>query len=196
MEPTLSMDDIIGEYYLEESMETASGFRLNDDSTFIFYFTYGALDRFSTGTWVIKDGQLILNSRPRPLKDFKLIESKTVSDNKITIKITDDNPILASYVLCTMRTNNDEQKILADEEGIAQFPKKNFDSISLLFQLCPDRPSDFTIENKEHNFFEFQMEPWVIEVFFEDYVFSFEKDLISGTHSIIPGEQLRFVKSD
>ncbi len=40
-----------GIYYLENVMETASGFKLNEDNTFEFFFSQGALDRTGSGTW-------------------------------------------------------------------------------------------------------------------------------------------------
>ena len=40
-----------GEYYLRGVMETAAGFKLNEDSTFQFFFSYGALDRQGRGKW-------------------------------------------------------------------------------------------------------------------------------------------------
>ena len=40
-----------GEYYCESISEMASGFNIKPDSTFEFFFSYGALDRFGTGTW-------------------------------------------------------------------------------------------------------------------------------------------------
>ena len=42
-------NDMVGEYYLTGVMETASGFRLNADSSFDFFFSYGALDRSGKG---------------------------------------------------------------------------------------------------------------------------------------------------
>ena len=63
----------IGEYYLSGVMETASGFKLNPDSTFQFFFSYGALDRMGSGKWVAKANEVILDSKPRPLHDFALI---------------------------------------------------------------------------------------------------------------------------
>jgi hypothetical protein len=41
---------VTGEYYLEGVMETASVFQLNPDSSFNFFFSYGALDRSAKNT--------------------------------------------------------------------------------------------------------------------------------------------------
>ena len=56
----------VGEYQLRGVREMASGFKLNEDSTFQFYFSYGALDRFGEGRWTMKGNSLILNSRQSP----------------------------------------------------------------------------------------------------------------------------------
>src|SRR5215831_8423666 len=83
---------IAGEYYMQGVMETASGFKLDKDSTFQFFFSYGALDRFGSGKWSFHDNKIILNSKPYPGRDFKLVNSTKNSQNFITVKIEDSNP--------------------------------------------------------------------------------------------------------
>ena len=41
-------NSLAGEYYLKAVMETASGFNPHSDSTFEFFFSYGALDRYGS----------------------------------------------------------------------------------------------------------------------------------------------------
>jgi hypothetical protein len=41
-------NNITGVYNLRGVMEMASGFKLNNDSSFEFYFSYGALDRYGS----------------------------------------------------------------------------------------------------------------------------------------------------
>ena len=62
MEAQKITDTIIGEYYLKGVRETASGFKLNADSTFEFFFSYGALDRMGSGTWQKQGDQIIFSS--------------------------------------------------------------------------------------------------------------------------------------
>ena len=66
MDAQTNSRDYTGEYYLRGVMETASGFKLNPDSSFQFFFSYGALDRMGSGKWTVRGNELILNSRPRP----------------------------------------------------------------------------------------------------------------------------------
>src|ERR1044071_4400164 len=159
MDTQLLMEDITGEYYLENNTGISSGLQLIEDSSFIFFISYGEFDRYSTGTWILKDGRIILNSRPQPEKDFRLITGKTVADKRITVKINADEPLYLGYVLCFIYFTDGEQKALTDEDGLAQFPQKEFASITLLFQLCPERSSTFEVDN-QYNYFEFYLEPW------------------------------------
>jgi len=67
---------ISGAYMLRGVMEVASGFELKEDSTFEFYFAYGALDRTGSGNWRIENDNIILNSKPSPGKDFKMVSNR------------------------------------------------------------------------------------------------------------------------
>jgi hypothetical protein len=40
-----------GEYHLEGVMETGSGLLLRNDGTFVWFFSYGALDLYAKGKW-------------------------------------------------------------------------------------------------------------------------------------------------
>ena len=64
MQAQQKSNTIVGEYYLTGFMETASGFKLNTDSTFDFFFSYGALDRSGKGTWKQEGNKVIFNSKP------------------------------------------------------------------------------------------------------------------------------------
>src|SRR5689334_7557986 len=81
--------NIAGAYYLQGVMETGSGFKLNEDSTFQFFYSYGALDRYGSGKWKAENGKVTLNSKPFPGKDFKMTDSVKRTDNFTTIKIDD-----------------------------------------------------------------------------------------------------------
>src|SRR4030095_4396775 len=83
-----------GEYYLRGVMETASGFKLNADSSFQFFYSYGALDRYGSGTWKQTNNTIILNSRPQPPKDLALIKSEKSPGDVVTIRIVDNNELI------------------------------------------------------------------------------------------------------
>ncbi|HMH31819.1 MAG TPA: hypothetical protein VK543_02255 [Puia sp.] len=186
---------IAGEYYLRGVMETASGFQLNPDSSFNFFYSYGALDRFGTGRWSVQNDQIvILNSRQRPAVDFKLIESRVTADDSITIIIKDNNNALLHYVQCRIQTRTGIKELTTNQEGIARFAKEPADSLALLFILCPDRFSSFAISDKQ-NYFVFGFEPWVVEVFFDHFPLLFEKNQLSGGHPLLEGTRYRYERA-
>ena len=62
-----------GEYYLRGVTEVGSGFLLKPDSTFQFFFSYGALDRQGSGTWRIKEKEIVFT---RDLDGMKMLSDK------------------------------------------------------------------------------------------------------------------------
>src|ERR1700745_3082366 len=88
----MNAQNITGEYYLDGVMETASGFQLNTDSSFQFFFSYGALDRYGKGKWSLQDDSVIVfNSDKRPPLDFRLEKHSTTKEKIITIQADDAN---------------------------------------------------------------------------------------------------------
>ncbi len=189
-----SADSVTGEYYLQGVMETASVIRLMPDSTFQFFYSYGAVDRYGSGKWTLSNRILILNSRQRPALDFKLVESKIDNDNFITVQISDNNQMLLSYVHCIIKTKSGQHEAITDREGFARFPKEAVDSVALLFRLCPDRFSVFLITDKNQNFFQFKFEPWIAEVFFNHLQLYYENGSLKGKHPLLDGENFRYIK--
>jgi hypothetical protein len=184
---------IPGEYYLSGVREVGSGIKLNADSTFEFFFAYGALDRAGQGRWKQQGNQLILTSRPRPAKDFALVTSRTVPGNQLTIRIVDPNKQVLRYVESAIKNGTDVQREMADEDGQALFTKQPVEAISLRFELCPDRYSVFPITNKAHNYYEFRFEPWIAEVFFENAAFTLSDNALEGPHPLLePGKTYSF----
>jgi len=183
-----------GEYYLRGVMETASGFKLNADSSFEFFYSYGALDRYGSGTWRSVGNTIFFDSRQRPAKDFALIKSEHVPGNHTTIRIIDNNEMLLRYVNVLFKTGQTQSESSADHKGIVEIPKQPIDSVGLLFRPCPDRYSTFPVANKEHNYFEFRFEPWLAEVFFEKFILTIENNQLTGKHPLLRGESFKYKK--
>ena len=183
-----------GEYYLRDVMETASGFKLNSDSTFEFFFSYGALDRYGSGTWKVENGNIIFNSRPQPDKDFVLIKSAKVPGNQTTLKIVDQNEMIVRYVNATFTNGINRIEENTDSEGLIRLPKQPIDSIDLIFTICPDRYSTFHFSDKSLNYFEFKIEPWIAEVFFKSFNLKFDNNKLTGKHPLLNGESFVYQK--
>lgn len=190
---TATIEKTAGEYYLRGVMETASGFKLNADSTFQFFFIYGALDRYGSGNWTIEDEHVVLQSKPWSGKDFALIESSE-SGRGITVKVTDNNSIFSKHVFASLKNGEAGSWQPPGEKGAIQFPPQDISVITLVFEFCPERFSFFPIENKEHNYFEFRLEPWVMEVFFTNFQLTIEKNRLMGKHPLMVGEEYEYEK--
>lgn len=185
---------IAGEYYLRGVTEVGSGFLFKPDSTFQFFFSYGALDREGSGKWTVKGKQVILNSKPRPLHDFALISNKAVNEDFITIKIADNNELLIRYVYAKIISNGEVLEGMTNDKGEIKFPKKKIDSLSLVFQFCPEKISLFQ-PDKNLNYFEFRFEPWIVEYFFSDYELSLDEQGLRGKHPLLDEKEYLFQKN-
>ena len=187
--------DLTGEYYLRGVMETASGFKLEADSTFQFFFSYGALDRDGKGKWSIKNDHIVFNSAARPGNDFALVSSKQTNGDSITIKIIDSSGFFLSHVYCMIQSGKKKAEAISNQQGIISFPEQAIDSLSLVFEFCAERSSVFSIKDPSHNYFEFRFEPWVMEVFFKDYSLHINGNDLEGPHPLLTGKSYQFIKS-
>ena len=185
---------ITGEYYLQGVMETASGFKLNADSSFEFFFSYGALDRSGKGKWTLQSDSVILfNSDKRPPLDFSLAKHAATGDKNMIIQIEDNNKNILRYVQGFIKTNAGEQAFEVDNGGIAQIEKQKIDSIGLIFTLCPDRYSVFPVADND-NYFVFHFEPWIAEVFFENFELKYLNNTLVGKHPLLNGSEYTYEK--
>jgi hypothetical protein len=188
-----SSKNIAGEYYLHGVMETASGFKLNADSTFEFFFSYGALDRSGFGEWTLQNNTIILNSKPYPGKDFKLVNSDKKESSFTTVKIEESNTNLFSLVHCIAKTKDGDSLFDANSDGIISLPGGT-DTIHLVSELCSERISSFAINRNEANYFIFHFEPWIVQVFFKDFLLEFVNGHLEGKHPLLGDKIFEYVK--
>ena len=190
------MSTVIGEYNLTGVMEMVSVLRLNADSSFQFYFAYGAADREGSGTWIVQDSTVILNSKPRPPKDFKIIESSKTKDKDFIIRFADINPSFYPFLECQLKTTSDLLEIKPGSDGMITAPPGDYTSIGFLFVLCGDRPGWFTDLKKGHNSFTIGIEPWICEVFFNNIRLTIKEHMLVGQHPLAEGSHFTFRKQD
>jgi len=184
--------NVTGEYYLQGVMETASGFKLNADSSFEFFFSYGALDRYGSGKWSMNKDSIILNSKPSPGKDFKLANSIASTNKFSIIKIEDSNTTLYRFVYCRVKTATEDSIFSFENDGNLVLPFAA-DSIEFLSELCPERSSVFAID-KSSMIYMFNFQPWILEVFFNQTSFHFTDDYLEGKHPLLDDKVYRFEK--
>ena len=186
---------VVGVYSLEGVMETASGFKLNEDSIFEFYYSYGALDRYGSGKWSIKNDSVVFNNKPFPGKDFKIVDSSLIKNSYTTIKIEDQNPAFYRFVYCFFKTPKGDTLLNADDNGIIILPNKT-DTINLLFELSAERISTFLIKNSRYNSYTFNFEPWAVEVFFKGFVLNYVQGHLEGKHPLLEDKKYTYKKEE
>jgi hypothetical protein len=185
--------NVAGEYYLQGVMETASGFKLDRDSTFQFFFSYGALDRYGSGKWSMSNNKIILNSKAYPGKDFKLVNSVNKNDHSVTVQIENSNPNVYRWVHCLVPTEDGDTLFDATSDGIIQLPS-NTDTIRLVSEFCSERISSFAVDKTKFNYFTFNFEPWAAEVFFKNFELQFVTDHLEGKHPLLQDKIYEYVK--
>ena len=181
MQTQTSLSTPVGEYYLNGVPETACGFKLNEDSTFQFFFSYGALDRYGSGKWSEHDTGIVFNSAEKPLQDFALVASEPGDQDKINLQVKDAHPMILKHIFCKIKSATGEQEGMTDSNGFVQFEKQDVETIELSFEFCSEKVSVFKVDDKAHHSFLFRPEPWLMEVFFQDFRLSrTERGLVGG----------------
>ena len=177
-----------GEYYLQGVMEVGSGFRFNEDKTFDFFYSYGAMDRMAKGTWEQKGDSLILNNERKPDKDFVLVQSKHTSEKGITIQVKDPNTMVLGNIYGRIKSEKGILEGSSDKKGRLTFEPAPVQAISLIHAYWPDRFSVFQVAHPEHNYFEFTINPKIAEVEFHNLVLQIREDTLLGPHPLIKEE--------
>ena len=191
-------DSIAGEYYLTGVREMASGFWLKSDSSFEFFFSYGALDRAGKGRWRLNDArQIILTSGPRPAADFALTGSSTKKDYKgVMFIIVHNNPLVLATTIFRLQTASGEVDQKTNSHGEAMFPAGNYDKVQVLFELCPDRFTTIQLPKGNFNEFSFRMEDWITEVFFDQFRLNVKDGQLTGPHPLMDGKEFVYQRNN
>lgn len=193
--------EIVGEYYLQAAHEMASGFLLKDDSSFQFFFSYGALDRFGNGQWTIDKGRLVLDSPKSETNDFELLNSSKSKTGNIVIKIEEENQILKKHVYASLENGNPGTWMPADENGEIRFVPQGFQTISLLLEFCPERITSIQVKETGNDQFSFRMLAGIMEVNFNKFSLDIMDGqpagccALKGRHPLLEGDQFIFRKS-
>jgi hypothetical protein len=62
------------------------------------------------------------------------------------------------------------------------------DTILLQFRFCPERYSAFPIKDSSMNRFEFSFQPWVFDVYFNNFELNITPGGLSGNHPLLMGK--------
>ena len=86
--------------YAFHRQEMVAGFHFSPEGKFNFFFSYGAVDRIASGTFVVEDSMLKLKSDKEAGKDFT-IKSQSKAGRGYVIKFEDPNKYLLSHIRCS-----------------------------------------------------------------------------------------------
>lgn len=187
-----------GEYYCESISEMASGFNIKSDSTFEFFFSYGALDRTGFGTWKktsTTDGHDLLTLNSDPTKDhpLSLVKKRRKKEDQTTLQLLEINPGLSGHFMAFGFIDLDTTYSYFNQHGEAILEGVAYDSLHVMFEFCPDHllriPSA-----KKHNYFELKCDQTLFEVFFRNFPLLISTDKLEGKHPVLEGE-FQYLKS-
>jgi len=187
----ISTDSIPGEYHLQDVMETSSAILLKPDSTFEIFFSYGSIDRKGSGKWQFKEGRILLNSRPKPETDLQLSVSKIKPGDHTIIRIKNTDKQILEYFEVLAKSPEGDQFGKSDPKGFLKLPKVKASNIELFFNFTPERYSSFQVK-PEHNYFEFRVEPWIMEIFVKDMILTVNETGLTGGHPLLRGNSLSY----
>lgn len=168
-------------YMLNGVMETAAGFRLLDDHTFEYFFSYGAADKWGKGTWKKEGDKIIFTSyHQQPAQDFILKESKKTNNEFIQITVADSAGHPYRYVACML--NNNERS--TDEKGIVRYEPDTARYLRLYHPIFSTRLTTIDLP-KDKNDFVLNPTCDLSEVFFNAINFTSSPEEITSTS--LPG---------
>jgi len=183
---------VCGEYLLKGVMETASGFKLNPDSTFEFFFSSGALDRYGSGKWMVfrstddKVDIIRFNSSPPPGPAIKTITTEKRKQKQLLLQLKDVNPVLKSYFIALAFAGKDTVVEPFNQDGIAGLDGKIYDSLQVALEFCPDNLIVLQTSTG-NNYFELSAEEWIFEYFFKNFVLIVREEELEGKHPLMEG---------
>lgn len=185
-----------GIYYLEGVMETASGYKLNPDSTFEFFFSQGALDRTGSGNWSMADDRIILNSPGKPGTGFILQKSEKSSKKKITVVVKESNSMLLSFIYVRPVSKTETEFLKMGTDGVTELDPVEFTGIEFYFEICPEKTYSFKPLHAGDNYLEFTIDPSIMDVHFDNLPMMLKGKTLSGKHPLLRGDSFDFVKQE
>ncbi len=194
MDSQITLQNIVGEYALQGVPEMAAGFKFNKDSSFQFFYIYGASDRKAEGKFEISANKIILQGTKPVGKDFKLLQKKRLG-NGFTIQIQFENKMFIRNVVCFFYGSNGTITQETNQDGIATANIETCNKIELIHSYFPDVPTVLDLQDNENNFFELTLNQSLEDVVFDQHII--EKDgntLICNNIYLFGQNQVRFVK--
>lgn len=187
---------IPGEYYITGVHEMGCGIKLNEDNTFEFFFSYGALDRHGYGTWSLEDNNRVkLNSDYKNQIPFAIIKETQEKEDGIKIVFPNYNKILLNETTIKLICNGIEEEQVANSSGAFIFKSEKADKFIVTCLFYFDNPATLTPAETNNNYFELTANQALPLVHFENALFIADGESLEGKlHIFDDTKTLRFIK--
>lgn len=187
---------IPGEYYLTGVHEMGCGIKLNEDFSFEFFFSYGALDRHAYGTWKSDDNHsVVLNTDYDNQVPFSIENAEKRDFEGIKIGFPNYNKALLHETTIKVISNNVEEEQVVGTQGIFHFTTNQADKIIVTCLFYFDNPATLVPADTTHNYFELAANHGLPLVHFKDAVFKVDETGLEGKlHIFDETKTFRFIK--
>lgn len=188
----MAQTDLSGEYQLAPLPEIAAGFQLKKDSSFEFYFIYGAIDRYGKGSWTVEGNEVVLNSSPGAHPPFVLETTEPGPAGGCLIRMADHNPFLLSAIYAMENLQTQAGFVQANNRGELQINRMESDSVFLVSELFPEKTYRFRLPENGHRTLVFRLAPDAFEVFLSGIRLRIEGNTLAGSIPLLKPGDYRF----
>ena len=190
----MSQSTVEGEYYFRKQ-EMVAGFKFSADGKFQFFYSYGAVDRDATGTFLVDKDTIKLKSDKEAGKDFTVTaQSKQASG--YTLVFENPNQHLLKGILCVFFVGGQQQVAYTDSKGELHLDIPHCDTIYAQHPFFPDILSIVKDAKNEHNNFTLALNPSLMQVSFKeiDFLITDDKTITCLPNYFMPMDGIKFVK--
>lgn len=190
----MAQTDLTSEYQLAPLPEIAAGLALHADSSFEFYFIYGALDRYGKGTWSVEGNDVVLQSSAGEHPPFVLEQTEPGPAGGCLIRIADKNEFLRSavYAMDDLQTQTGFAK--TNNQGEVLLSNLLSDSIFLVSELFPEKIFRCRLPENGHRSLSFRFSPDALEVFLAGIRLRKEDHALVGSIPLLKPGSYRFIR--
>ncbi|MBE7168974.1 MAG: hypothetical protein INR73_00190 [Williamsia sp.] len=157
--------------YTFSRQEMVAGFVFSADTTFEFFYSYGAVDRLASGTFSIKGDILTLQSSKEAGHDFT-VKSQSKGDEGYTVRIEDANKYLLRHIRCSFFIGKERYDEVTNEKGEIKVAFEHVDKIYVQHLLFPDIVTLVKDEQNPNKKFVLTLNPSLAQVSFKGIDFT------------------------
>lgn len=187
-------ETFVGDYYLTGVMETGCGIKLNQDNTFEFFYSYGALDRHGYGSWKkLSETEIELNTNYENLAPFTIILEEKRTHTGTLISIPNYNKMLLDNTKIEIVSGDIKEETIADKNHFFVFKSEKSDKIIVTCLFYFDNFATLSPNDPENNYFELAPNHNLPLVHFDHSKFKLEENALVGKlHLLDDFKEYRF----